>query len=93
MELRSDEPQRLHAIAIDSRDAERVLRISFTRASLTSAGDMAITRGAVVPLDCTLSALDNAGQLGRVQLGPAEVSTPLLTKGEAAKRAKTEAAA
>lgn len=71
MELRSDEPQRLHAVSIDSRDAERVLRVTFGRASLTSAGDMQITRGAAVPLDCTLSALDDAGQLGRVQLGPA----------------------
>jgi hypothetical protein len=69
MELRSDAPQRLHAIGIDSADAERVFRISFTRASLTDAGDMQITRGAAVPLDCTLSALDDGGTLGRVQLG------------------------
>lgn len=93
MELRSDAPQRLHAIGIDSRDAERVLRITFGRASLTSAGDMAITRGAVVPLDCTLSALDDAGVLGRIQLGPADAGTPLLTKDGAARRAKSEAAA
>jgi hypothetical protein len=88
MELRSDEPQRIHAIAIDSRDAERVLRISFTRASLTSAGDMAITRGSLVPLDCTLSALDNAGQLGRVQLGAAAaVTPPPLTRGTSSSKA------
>ena len=48
-----------------------MLRVTFGRACLTSAGDMQITRGAAVPLDCTLSALDDAGQLGRVQLGPA----------------------
>jgi hypothetical protein len=70
MELRSDAPQRLHAIGIDSADAERVFRISFGRASLTAAGDMQLTRGAAVPLDCTLSALDDGGLLGRVQLGP-----------------------
>jgi hypothetical protein len=87
MELRSDEPQRIHAIGIDSRDAERVLRISFTRASLTSAGDMAITRGAVVPLDCTLSALDNAGQLGRVQLGPAATGSAPLKRGTGSSKA------
>jgi hypothetical protein len=70
MELRTDAPQRLHAIGIDSADAERTFRISFRRASLTAAGDMQITRGAAVPLDCTLSALDDGGVLGRVQLGP-----------------------
>ena len=70
MELRTDAPQRLHAISIDSADAERTFRISFGRASLSSAGDMQITRGAAVPLDCTLAALDDGGVLGRVQLGP-----------------------
>jgi hypothetical protein len=70
MELRTDAPQRLHAISIDSADAERVFRITFGRASLNAAGDMQITRGAAVPLDCTLAALDDGGRLGRVQLGP-----------------------
>ncbi len=74
MELRTDAPQRLHAIAIDSADAERTFRISFSRASLTAAGDMQITRGAAVPLDCTLAALDDGGRLGRVQLGPREAA-------------------
>jgi hypothetical protein len=72
MELRSDTPQHLYAVGIDSRDAARVLRIAFGRASLTDAGDMQITRGAAVPLDCTLSALDDAGDLAVVMLGPAE---------------------
>jgi hypothetical protein len=70
MELRTDTPAHLYSIGIDSADAERVLRISFRRASLSDAGDMAISRGAAVPLDCTLSALDDGGVLGRVQLGP-----------------------
>ena len=70
MELRTDTPAHLYAIGIDSADAERVFRISFRRASLSDAGDMAISRGAAVPLDCTLSALDDGGVLGRVQLGP-----------------------
>jgi hypothetical protein len=69
MELRTDTPQHLHAISIDSADAERAFRITFGRASLNSAGDMQITRGAAVPLDCTLAALDDGGVLGRVQLG------------------------
>jgi hypothetical protein len=78
MDLRSDAPQRLHAIGIDSADAERVFRISFRRASLSAAGDMQITRGAAVPLDCTLSALDDGGNLGKVQLGPRTATPPPL---------------
>lgn len=78
MELRSDAPQRLHAIGIDSADAERVFRIAFGRASLTAAGDMQITRGAAVPLDCTLSALDDGGRLGYVKLGPRTATPPPL---------------
>jgi hypothetical protein len=76
MELRSDTPQHLYAVGIDARDAERVLRLSFTRASLTDAGDMQITRGEAVPLDCTLSALDDAGNLARVLLGPPNDPNP-----------------
>jgi hypothetical protein len=70
MELRTDSPQHLYAIGIDSADAERVFRMAFGRASLSSAGDMQITRGAAVPLDVTLSALDDGGALAYVKLGP-----------------------
>jgi len=77
MEVRTDQAGHLYAVSIDSRDGERVLRLTFTRANLSDAGDMPITRGAVVPLDCTLSALEDAGSLARVQLGPAEADTPL----------------
>ena len=70
MELRTDAPQRIHAIGIDSADAERTFRIAFSRASLSGAGDMQLTRGAAVPLDVTLSALDDGGLLGYVKLGP-----------------------
>ena len=59
-------------MGIDSADAERVLRLGFYRASLSDAGDMQIQRGAAVPLDCTLSALDDGGRLAKVLLGPAE---------------------
>jgi hypothetical protein len=52
---------------------------------------MQLTRGAAVPLDCTLSALDDGGVLGRVQLGKAGGAAPLLTKGAA--KARAEAAA
>jgi hypothetical protein len=71
MKLRSDTPQHLYAVGIDSRDATRCLRLAFGRASLSDAGDMQITRGAAVPLDCTLSALDDSGDLATVMLGPA----------------------
>jgi hypothetical protein len=77
MDIRSDAPQHIYAVGIDSRDAERTFRLAFSRASLSAAGDMQISRGAAVPLDVTLSALDDAGQLAALRLGPAEVSTPL----------------
>jgi hypothetical protein len=96
MELRTDTPQHLHAISIDSADAERAFRITFGRASLNSAGDMQITRGAAVPLDCTLAALDDGGVLGRVQLGKrgttaASLSAP--ARARRAAKAKTASAA
>jgi hypothetical protein len=72
MEVRSDSPQHLYAVGIDAADAERVLRLGFTRASLTDAGDMQITRGAAVPLDVTLAALDDSGLLAQIRLGPPE---------------------
>lgn len=72
MEIRSDSPQHLYAIGIDTRDGPRVFRLAFGRASLSSAGDMQITRGAAIPLDCTLSALDDGGRLAYVKLGAAE---------------------
>lgn len=69
MPIRSDTPQHLYAIAIDAKDGDRVLRIGFTRASLSAAGDMQIQRGAAIPLDVTLTALDDAGLLATVMLG------------------------
>jgi hypothetical protein len=69
MEIRTDTPQHIYAVGIDSRDAEQVFRVGFFRASLTDAGDMQIQRGAAVPLDVTLSALDDGGRLARVYLG------------------------
>lgn len=68
MELRSDAPAHLYAVGIGSRDAERDFIIAFSRAGLSAAGDMQITRGAAVPLDCTMSALDDGGLLGWVRL-------------------------
>jgi hypothetical protein len=91
MELRTDAPQRIHAIGIDSADAERTFRIAFSRASLSAAGDMQLTRGAAVPLDVTLSALDDAGVLGYVKLGPrSSGAAPLDSKSV---KARAESAA
>ena len=72
MDIRSDAPQHLYAVGIDSADAERVFRLAFGRASLSAAGDMQLSRGAAVPLDVTLSALDDAGKLANIKLGPRE---------------------
>lgn len=75
MDLRTDTPQHLYAVGVDSADAERVLRIAFPRSSLSAAGDMQLTRGAAVPLDCTLSALDFGGVLANIKLGPRAVDS------------------
>jgi hypothetical protein len=91
MELRTDAPQRIHAIGIDSADAERTFRIAFTRASLSAAGDMQLTRGAAVPLDVTLSALDDGGVLGYVKLGPRDSAARIAARAKAGGSAKTAA--
>lgn len=78
MDIRSDQPQQIVAVAIDSMD-QRLFRIGFSRASLSDAGDMKITKGATVPLEVTLTALDNAGVLAHVSVG----ATPTLLMEEA----------
>ena len=71
LEVRTDTSGHLYMVGIDSRDGDRVLRVIFLRSNLSDAGDMPISRGAVVPLDVTLSALETNGVLARVKLGPA----------------------
>lgn len=71
MDVRTDQAGHQYAVGIDSADGDRVLRIAFARANLTDSGDMAIKRGATVPLDVTLSALETNGSLATVLLGPA----------------------
>jgi hypothetical protein len=90
MEIRTDTPTHLYAIGIDSADAERVFRLAFGRASLSSAGDMQLNRGAAVPLDVTLSALDDAGRLAYIKLGPRDVDDGARSHGR--KAAASEAA-
>lgn len=98
MEVRSDSPQHLHAVGIDARDGDRVFRVAFRRASLSDAGDVQLEAGAAVPLDVTLSALDDAGVLADLLLGPAvdveTQSVQSLTPSAAAARtaARTTAA-
>ena len=91
MDIRTDTPQHLYAVGIDSADADRVFRLVFGRASLSSAGDMQLTRGAAVPLDVTLSALDDAGKLANIKLGPREDDAS--GNGNGRRRAAAEAAA
>jgi hypothetical protein len=69
-DVRTDQSGHEYAISVDAADGNRVFRISFLRSTLSDAGDMSITRGAVIPLDMTLSALETGGRLAKVQLGP-----------------------
>jgi len=68
-DVRSDSPQHLYAIGVDTKD-QRGMRIIFPKASLSDAGDMKITKGSAVPLEVTLSALDVSGVLAHILLGP-----------------------
>jgi hypothetical protein len=70
----SNQSQLYHAVAVDARDGERHLRIIYPRANLESTGDMALTRGAMVPLEVTLSALDYNGVLATVYV--AQITAP-----------------
>jgi len=70
MQVRSDKPQHIYAVGLDAADANHAFRIIFPSANLTDAGDMQLKRGEAVPLEVTLTALDNAGVLANVLLGP-----------------------
>jgi hypothetical protein len=65
-EVRSDSAPMLRAVAVDVLDGQNQFRIVYPRCTLESAGDMNITKSAVVPLDVTLSALDQAGVMAYV---------------------------
>jgi hypothetical protein len=69
----------IYAVAVDARDGENCLRLIWGRANLDSTGDMQLTKGAAVPLDVTLSALDNNGSQVTVQLFPASMLTDTLS--------------
>ena len=81
MDVRTDQAGHQYAVGIDSMDGDRVLRIAFPRANLTDSGDMQIHRGDVVPLDCTLSALETNGVLCHVLLGPSAAGVTMMPSG------------
>lgn len=60
----------VYAVGIDSVDNDRVFRIYFTRSNLSDVGDMQIQRGAAIPLETTLTALDDQGTLAHILHGP-----------------------
>jgi hypothetical protein len=90
MDVRSDMPQHLYAVGIDAADSSHILRIIFPRCSLADAGDMQIKRGEAVPLEVTLNALDTAGIMAHVLLGP---NTGALTAGQPAAAGSSRKAA
>ena len=67
-DVRTDEPQHFYAFGLDAADSDRVLRITFPRATLSDSGDATLTKGTAVPLDCTLAALEDDGVLAHVML-------------------------
>jgi hypothetical protein len=68
--VRTDTDQHLYMIGVDTADGGRAMRVIFHRASLSDAADMQIQSGAAVPLEVTLTALDDAGVLADVLVGP-----------------------
>lgn len=62
--------QQLYAVGVDAADGDECMRILFGRASLSAVSDMPIKRGEAVPLDVTLSALDDSGTLATILVGP-----------------------
>lgn len=58
------------AVGIDTIDNGRAVRIAATKALVTANGNMPITRGAAVPLDTTLTMLDDNGTICTVLVGP-----------------------
>lgn len=65
---RTDAPAKLYSVAVDVHDADNKFRKGYYRATLESVGDMVIQRGAMVPLEVTMTALDNDGELFWLQI-------------------------
>lgn len=60
----------LYSIGLDVLDGGTIMRVVFPRAQLSDAGDVSIKRGEAIGWDVTLSALDNNGILGHIEVGP-----------------------
>jgi hypothetical protein len=93
-DVRSDSPQHLYSVGIDARDGTRVFRLGFYRASLSAAGDMQIQRGAAIPLDVTLSALDDGGRLANIKISGGAGAEPIsadLSREQVAARTRSRA--
>jgi hypothetical protein len=87
-EVRSDAPSHTYAVCVDLLDGESQFRHYFPRANLETAGDMALTKGALVPLDVTLSALDDNGVLSKKWLKSAGLTT-VVTETTSGRRTST----
>jgi len=72
MPVQADKGGHIYAFAVSAVDGLNVLRIGMTRASLTDAGDMAITRAAAVPMECTLTAQVDNNVLCTIMSGPSQ---------------------
>jgi hypothetical protein len=82
----------IYAVAIDAKDGDNTFRIAFTRATLDSAGDMQLQKGAMVPLDVTLKALDDSGVMAHVDLSTPALEGASGSSNSKARKADAEAA-
>jgi hypothetical protein len=71
MTVRSDSDVVNHAILVDVKDGDNVVRYHFPRATLSEAGDIEITQSGAVGLPVTLMAMDDAGVLCNIIKGSA----------------------
>ena len=63
-------------VGVDVEDGSGRMRIVYPRASLDTTGDMTLTKGAMVPLEVTLSALDFNGTLAHIYVARAAGTAP-----------------
>lgn len=67
-EVRTDAGGRIFAVAVDASDGLNAYRVVYPRATLETQGDLVLQKGAMVPLEVTLSALDDGGTMKRLQI-------------------------
>jgi hypothetical protein len=81
VQVRSDTDQHQWAVGIDTSDNGRAMRVVFPITTLSAAANMTIAQGAAIPLDVTMTALDNAGVLADVMVGPVGTGTATEDQG------------